>query len=290
MLHIERIHNALQFIDKHIFDKFTLEDISKSSFCSLSYMHRIFYQMTGYTVKEYIRLRRLAIAVELLQNTHKTVLEIAMMLDYKTYEGFSRAFKKEYMISPGEYKKFPVALSTCQPLDILNKYKFQAPIDLDFELTLSSEYVPSIDIVGWKISTSLDGNQHQNDICNFANDCLQNKDFDNIFDLNNTRIYGVYTNMTSQNSFNYTIGGLVKACNNINKDMITHVLPASNYAKFSLNRNDRIKEAWHYIYGIWFPKIKLLRSFGYDFEIYLENKVEIYIPMQNVPFSKNSKK
>ena len=79
MKHFKRINNALEFIEENLYDEFTLNDISNAAFSSLSYMHRIFYQMTGFTMKEYIRQRRLAVAVSLLQSSKKSVLDIALI-------------------------------------------------------------------------------------------------------------------------------------------------------------------------------------------------------------------
>ena len=115
---------------------------------------------------------------------------------------------------------------------------------------------------------------------NFANQIIASGLLAKHFNLGATPMsFGVYTNMTDQNEFDYSIGCLRSACSQPSKNLIAHTLPGSRYAKFTLNRTDRIKEAWHYIYGYWFPQNDLYRTAGFDFEIYRADGVDIYIPM-----------
>jgi AraC family transcriptional regulator len=283
MKHFKRINNALEFIEENLYDEFTLNDISNAAFSSLSYMHRIFYQMTGFTMKEYIRQRRLAVAVSLLQSSKKSVLDIALIAGYQSAESFARAFHKQFSMSPSDCRCGLEDVIVCQPLDLSEECKFVSASELDFVLTLEAVSLPAFCVVGFMTSTTLQNDQQVVDICEFADKIIQSGKMKGHFDLSQTPIYGMYTEMTDQSEFNYTIAGLSKACFQPTTDMITHRIESSTYAKFTLNRNDRIKEAWHYIYGNWFPRINELRSQGFDFEIYKENSTCIYVPMQKVP-------
>lgn len=283
MLHVDRISHALHYIEEHLHDSFSLEDVSKAAFSSLSYMHRIFYQMTGLTMKEYIRQRRLAKAASLLQDTNHTILHIALDSGYQTSESFSRAFKRQYSVSPSECRNQRIEIITQQPIDISRDFIFKQPEDLDFNLQLTAISLPKTTICGFITETCMQDNKHIKDICEFANHYLTTGLLNKYFDQNKTEFYGVYTDMTSQDEFKYTIGGLDQAIIDKEQGMVTHTLPATTYAKFTLDRNDRIKEAWHYIYGAWFPQIEELRSHGFDFEIYHLDSTDIYIPMERVP-------
>lgn len=285
MLHIERIKRAVDHIENHLHLAIELEQVSQAAFSSLSYMHRIFYQITGMTMKEYIRLRRLAKAVLKLQSTNCSILEAAIASGFQSAESFSRAFKKEYGLSASVIRNTNKEIAICRQLDCTNVFTFTKPKDLDFNLELTAVNFSTMTIIGFQTSTTMNQNQHILDICTFANQYLASNQLSIYFNLAQTDIYGVYTDMTSQEDFNYTIGGLKEACIEKAANMVEHVLPAASYAKFSLNRHDRIKEAWHYIYGSWFPQISALRAHGYDFEIYHHSGVDIYIPMTEVPLA-----
>ena len=130
---------------------------------------------------------------------------------------------------------------------------------------------------------ALANDQQAVDICRFADEVIQSGKMARHFDLAKTAVFGVYTNMSDSSHFDYTIAGLQDAAILPDSSMVRHSLAAGHYAKFTLNRNDRIKEAWHYIYGVWFPQITTLRTPGYDFEIYQPSSTAIYIPMSDVP-------
>ena len=105
MNHYKRIQNAVNFIEENLSQPIRLKDISKAAFSSLSYFHRIFYFTTGFTVKEYIRKRRLSIAAYQLHCTHFSITDIALNAGYETLESFTRAFKKHYAVSPRAFRQ-----------------------------------------------------------------------------------------------------------------------------------------------------------------------------------------
>ena len=283
MKHFERIQKAINFIEENLDHQFSLEDVSKEAFCSLSYMHRIFYQITGITIKEYIRKRRLSQAAVRLQKSKDPVIDIALCSGYETLESFSRGFKHQFSMTPRACRNKHDEVPLIEKLDLAKEYQFISPPELDFNLSLESISHKALNLTGFQIHTTLDNNQQATDICRFADHMIQGGIINKHFDLTSSSMYGVYTNMTDQNNFDYTLACLEKSCVLQDNMMVKIQLPASRYAKFTLDRNDRIKEAWHYIYGHWFPQIEPLRSKGFDFEIYHKNTVSIYIPMNIVP-------
>jgi AraC-like DNA-binding protein len=57
------------------------------------------------TVGNYLRKRRLSIALEKLQKTRIGILEIALSCRYETQESFTRAFKSHFGVNPGQVRK-----------------------------------------------------------------------------------------------------------------------------------------------------------------------------------------
>jgi len=285
MKHIQRIQNAIDFIEKNLDRDFTLPDVSKSAFSALSYMHRVFYQMTGFTMKDYVRQRRFAESVKRLRSSQYSVLDIALRAGFQSAESFSRAFKKHFSITPSECRCNEHEINVCQPLDVRNEFEFISPSHLDFEITLEAVSYHQQDILGFLTHTTLAHDQQVVDICRFANEVITSGKLASHFDLAATPVFGVYTNMNDENEFDYTIACLKSACVRPDLSMVEHSIFSSTYAKFTLNRSDRIKQAWHYIYGVWFPQIDRLRTQGYDFEIYYSDHTDIYIPMERVPLT-----
>lgn len=283
MDHYTRLQNAVNFIETNLDKHISLADVSKSAFSSLSYFHRVFYFMTGLTVKEYIRKRRFSRACYQLHCTNLSIIDISLNAGYETPESFTRAFKQYYGMSPRDFRKGNQEQPLFEKLDILEEYAFKQPSEMDFKLTLEYVLYKQVRIQGFQIHTTLEGGQQAIDICNFANTIMGSKKLEKYFDLSATPIFGIYTNMTDENEFDYTIGCLESSRIKPSAELVTHEIPTAQYAKFSLTRLDRIKEAWHYIYGCWFPQNDQYRAPGFDFEIYGPDTVDIYIPMLNIP-------
>lgn len=283
MSHYNRIQNAVDFIEENLSKPISLTDVSKAAFSSLSYFHRVFYFMTGYTVKEYIRRRRLSQAAYQLHCTKLSIIDIALNAGYETPESFTRAFKKHYGISPRSFRQTNQEQMLFDKLDVLGIYAKQQKSAVDFTLDLDYVLYKQVSVKGFQTHTTMEGGQQAIDICNFANKIMTSNSLGKHFDLNTTPIFGVYTNMSDENEFDYTIACLANACVKPSSKLVSHIIPTSQYAKFTLNRMDRIKEAWHYIYGCWFSQNDKYRTQGFDFEIYHADTVDIYIPMNSTP-------
>lgn len=68
-------------------------------------MYRIFTFLTGMTLTEYIRKRRLSMAAIELQNSDIKIIDLAIKYGYENSESFSRSFYKFHGIKPSRVKK-----------------------------------------------------------------------------------------------------------------------------------------------------------------------------------------
>ncbi|MFY0517092.1 helix-turn-helix domain-containing protein [Lysinibacillus sp. UGB7] len=80
MDYFERIQKLIDFIDKNLQEQLDITEISAKAYFSAFHFQRLFQAITAFTVQQYIRNRRLAVAARLLRETTKNILEI---LDYK---------------------------------------------------------------------------------------------------------------------------------------------------------------------------------------------------------------
>jgi YesN/AraC family two-component response regulator len=88
-----KVHEIAEYITSNYKDKISLTDISEEFFISKSYLSRIFKEVTGFTVHEYINIVRVRKAQYLLENTTHSI----------TY--FEKVFKQYFETSPLKYRK-----------------------------------------------------------------------------------------------------------------------------------------------------------------------------------------
>ncbi len=82
----------------------TASDIATNAGFSIDYFYKIFLSHTGFTVMAYVNYIRLKKATHLLRCTDKSILDIALEIGYDSHEGFIKSFKKNYEMSPSEYR------------------------------------------------------------------------------------------------------------------------------------------------------------------------------------------
>jgi len=103
------ILHSLDFIENQISEKLTVEHIAGSVYFSKFHYQRLFREMVGESVMEYVTKRKLTLAGKELLETDAAIVDIAMKFGYESREGFSRSFKAYMGVAPGEYRKYSLA-------------------------------------------------------------------------------------------------------------------------------------------------------------------------------------
>ena len=103
--HEKAIQRSLNFIEQHLTGKLLLHLLAEHAGYSRFHFQRIFRKIIGKSVAEYIRERRLTQSARILITTDQRIIDIAMTYRFNSQESFTRAFKKVYDITPGNYRK-----------------------------------------------------------------------------------------------------------------------------------------------------------------------------------------
>lgn len=93
------------YLSEHCEQPVSLEELSARFFLSKSYICRIFKEITGYNIKEYANIHRIKKAKRLLEETDKSISDIAHMLGFESLTYFERVFKTYATIPPLKYRK-----------------------------------------------------------------------------------------------------------------------------------------------------------------------------------------
>ena len=118
----EAIQKTLNHIEDHIGDEIEMSELAEIAALSVFYYQRLFARLVKKPVREYIKLRRLARAYEILKNKDKRILDVAVEFGFSSHETFTRAFKDTYGITPMQYRNRQIELENFEKPNLLLNY------------------------------------------------------------------------------------------------------------------------------------------------------------------------
>ena len=118
MVWMEAIDAAIQYVEEHITDELTVDMIAKHVNISSFYFQKGFAMLCGFTISEYIRNRRLALAGNDLATGDEKIIDIAMKYGYDSPDSFTKAFSRFHGVTPTIAHKDKVMLKAFAPLKI----------------------------------------------------------------------------------------------------------------------------------------------------------------------------
>lgn len=98
---LKELNQVIEYIEEHLTDDLPLESISEYAGVSDYHFRTVFFHLSGMTLSEYIKNRRLSEANKDLLSGEK-VTDVAFKYGYQSVDGFTRAFKKWCGFLPSE--------------------------------------------------------------------------------------------------------------------------------------------------------------------------------------------
>lgn len=99
------VQKMQEYIETHLNEQITLSQLSNVAGYSPWHAAKIFKEMTGKPPFEYIRGLRLSQAALILRDERHRIIDVALDFVFDSHEGFTRAFSKEFGISPKKYSQ-----------------------------------------------------------------------------------------------------------------------------------------------------------------------------------------
>ena len=110
------------YIERHVTEPITLHQLAKAAGYSPWHAARIFKELTGKTPFEYIRELRLSRAAVKLRDGDNRIIDVALDFVFDSHEGFTRAFSRQFGMSPRDYTRNKPPLKLFMPERIRDYY------------------------------------------------------------------------------------------------------------------------------------------------------------------------
>ncbi len=115
---IKIIENALRYIEEHLSGELTVGRIAEKVNISPFYFQKGFSMLCGYSVGEYIRMRRLSVAGSELVTSDNKVIDLALKYGYDSPDSFTKAFTRFHGSTPTDVRRKGALLKSFAPLHI----------------------------------------------------------------------------------------------------------------------------------------------------------------------------
>ena len=277
MKYDDSIQRSVDYIDGHLMEPLDLEEIARQSGYSLSHFYKVFPAITGFSIKEFVRNKRLAAAARRLVFTRQRVLDIALDCGFESQEVFTRAFSTLYGLTPGKFRRQrKSSIEAFEQRDASAQQELESGRRPDFEIPVQAEVIHRgwMHLVGMEITTSVAENIETLNIPHFWRHTFapRVREIQNRVTLNTSIAYEITDPVT---------GALLHmACVEVSdpqppSGMVARSLEPCFYAAFTPRRMlDPYEYAAlvRYAFGEWFPMSGCVIRADYSLDLYIHNR------------------
>lgn len=132
---LDRFNVAIDYIENNLDSKIEYSSVAHAACCSEFHFSRMFSSLSGISLSEYIRRRRLTKAAFDIQTSNEKIIDIALKYGYDSSDAFTRAFKKLHGVTPNAVRENSVQLKA------FPRISFQITIKGDVEMEYRIEKI-----------------------------------------------------------------------------------------------------------------------------------------------------
>lgn len=252
------IESAISFIEENITEDLTVGRIATEVNTSAFYFQRGFSMLCGYTVGEYIRMRRLSLAGSELLSSDIKVIDLAIKYGYDSPDSFTKAFTRFHGCTPTDVRRGGANLKSFAPLHI--KITLEGGTVMEYRM----EKKPAFKVMG--VSKMFSYESANKDIPQF---------WDEVYVTQNPKpvlgMYGVcFDDEMAGNQFRYMIADDYVAEDAEKRSLDVHEIPEHLWAIFPCKGSIPLplQEVNRKIFSEWLPASEYEIAEGYNIEYY----------------------
>lgn len=280
---LECMNNAIEYIEAHLEEETDIKAAARAAASSPFHFQRMFHMLSGFTVADYIRRRRLTLGAQELAVKKCRVLDAALKYGYESPESFAKAFKKLHGITPAK------ARISGATLKAFPKLSFHISVKGDRDMDYSIVEKPGFEVAGVlkRISTKDGINFVQ--VPAFWDECMKDGSYESVCRLaNGGSMLGICLDFAEdQTHFNYMIAAEVKG--ETPEGFAKRSIPAATWAVFRAVGpvSAVVQDVTRRIFSEWFPSTGYEHADAPELEVYpmgdpkaADYCTEIWIPVK----------
>lgn len=246
----EAISRAVEYIENHITEEISVEDVAKEVCISPFYFQKGFSLLCGFSLSEYIRNRRLSLAGNELATSEKKVIDIALKYGYDSPDSFTKAFTRFHGVTPSMVQKNTEILKSFAPLKI--KISLEGGYIMDYKIVKKDEFT---------VLAAAKNFSYEN-----AKECVPDFWKEHYAAGKGQYVCGMFginiDEQMGQDTFEYLIADVYNPVMDIPEGFVTRKIPAFTWAVFPCKgaMPHALQEVNGKIFSEWLPALK-----GYEF-------------------------
>lgn len=274
---IQEFNATIRYLETVLENKIDDREFMRISGYSVPMFSRLFSILTGMSLSEYIRTRKLTKAAFEIRESTERIIDIAFKYGYESSDSFAYAFKQFHQISPSQVRKG-------QPFRILLPLQLTLTVRGGKEMDVRIEKKDGF-IVAGLLRTAI-----SNEMCPLVwKDLFKVYSHDTLATLGSGQSFGVCISAPVEGAIDYMAGYDVtnrEKASELGLDLL--VVQEADYAIFTLTGPipQSIHAGWHYALKTFLPEHGYRHSGAPDFEYYFEGdmsssdyQMELWIPI-----------
>ena len=279
---LESMNKAVEYLEANITEKLDIEKVAKIALSSTFHFQRMYHMITGVTIGEYIRRRRLTLAAQDIISGEK-IINVAYKYGYETPEAFTKAFGKMHGISPSAARELGANLKAYPKLSF--HISIKGDKDMNYKIVDKERFT----VVGKQTRITMVDGENFIQVPKFWEDCMKDGSYQWISSkAGKLGVLGICKDFTKDDEFNYMIG-VEEIKDTLPKGYVSATIPAATWAVFESvgALPDAIQNLTRRIFTEWLPSTGYQHDCAPELEVYPEGdfyspdyKCEIWIPIK----------
>lgn len=279
---IERLNKSINYIEEHITEEISYDELAQIACCSTYHFQRMFTYIAGVSLSEYIRRRKMSLAAVDLQGSNEKIIDISLKYGYSSPTAFNRAFQSIHGVAPSALKNEGVSIKSFPPITF--KFTVKGVEELNYRI----ETKPAFRIVGKSYPLNKEIEQNFLEVPQMWKNAVMDGTIKKIIALMNSQPQGVLGVSACNDNEKWKYYIAVSSTADIDTSLEEYIVPGCMWAIFPGGGTGKsIQELEKRIVTEWLPTSGYEFTEGPDIEVYFNpdpnnTQYEVWIPIKKV--------